>query len=183
MPGTISEGDLLAALNRLATDLGRPPTREEMESQGQYSATPYYRQFGTWTAALKAADLEPQHRQDIPEAELLTSLCNLAAKLGHPPRSQDMASQGPFSPSTYRRRFGSWAAALDQADLSPEDQSTTYRVARDELLATLHDLAENLGRPPTQTDMEKHGSHSIDIYHDRFGSWNAALAETGLQLD
>lgn len=47
----------------------------------------------------------------------------------------------------------------------------------------LHELTRDLGRPPTQTDMETWGPYSIDVYHNRFGSWTAAFEEAGLQLD
>ena len=183
MPNSVSADDLIAALQALATTLGRPPTRAEMEAQGAYSATPYYRQFGSWPAALDAAGLEPQYRHQIPDDELLATVRELADALGHPPRRQEMATQGPFAPSTYRRRFGSWDAALAEAGLDPDGQPSPTRLARVELLRALHHLTRDLGRPPTQSDLDTQGPYSVDVYHDRFGSWNAALAEAGLRLD
>lgn len=182
MPKPISKADLLSALKDLASDLGRPPTRAEMESQGEYSATPYYRQFGSWTEALKAADIDPQYRQQIPEKELRTAVHDLAEELGHTPRAHEMAEEGRFSPSTYRRRFGSWRKALKWADLSLNNQPSSS-ISRAELVSALRDLASELGRPPTQTDMDTQGPYSADIYHNRFGSWNTALSEAGLKLD
>lgn len=183
MPAPISETDLVAALESLAADLGRPPTRAEMEAEGPYSATPYYHQFGSWPAALERAGLDPQSRQEIPETELLAEIRDLAADLGYVPRPQDMASQGRFSPSTYRRRFGSWATALDQADLSQDQQPPAPRIARADLITALYQLTHDLGRPPTQNEMDSHGPYSSDVYHDRFGSWSEALTVAGLKLD
>jgi SOS-response transcriptional repressor LexA len=57
----ISETELLEALQRLAEDLGRPPMRTEMNSNGLFSAGPYIRQFGSWEAALTDAGLDPDN--------------------------------------------------------------------------------------------------------------------------
>ncbi|WP_170977269.1 homing endonuclease associated repeat-containing protein [Halorussus salinisoli] len=183
MSRSIPEVDLIAALKSLAGDLGRPPTRDEMEAQGAYSATPYYRQFGSWPSALKRAGLEPQYRQEIPDEELLAALQNLADELTHPPRQQEMATRGPFSPSTYRRRFGSWATSLEKAGLEPDARPSPNRIEQAELIRALHQLTRELGRPPTQSDVETHGPYSIDVYHDRFGSWSNALKKANLQLE
>ncbi|WP_135855059.1 homing endonuclease associated repeat-containing protein [Halorussus salinus] len=183
MTRPISKTDLLAALKALAGELGRPPTRGEMEADGKYSATPYYREFGSWTAALKHAELKPKYRQKIPEEKLLTELQKLADELGHSPRKEEMATHGPFSPSTYRRRFGSWRAALEKAGLDEESQQSSQRIDRKELLRALHQLTRELGRPPTQSDMDTKGPYSSDVYHDRFGSWNEALSKANLKLN
>jgi len=182
MPASISKADLVAALQSLAADLGRPPTRAEMETEGEYSATPYYRQFGSWPAALEHANLDPQYRQAIPDEELLAALTDLADELGRSPRAQEMDAQGPFSSSTYRRRFGSWTDALLQTELSLATQADPTQIERTELLIDLFRLTHKLGRPPTQTDVKTQGTYSVDVYHDRFGSWTAALEEANLRL-
>jgi len=183
MPAPVSKDDLVVALKSLAADLGRPPTRADMETEGVYSATPYYRQFGSWPAALEHANLDPQYRQEIPDDELLAALTDLADELGRSPRAREMDTQGPFSPSTYRRRFGSWTDALVQAELSPATQADPTQIERTELLIDLFRLTHKLGRPPTQTDVETDGAYSVDVYHDRFGSWTAALEEANLRLE
>lgn len=183
MPAPKSESDLLTALQSLATDLGRPPTRNEMESQGRYSATPYYRVFGSWPDALEAAGLTPQYRQAISDHELLIELQRLADELGRPPRQSDMEEQGKYSPTTYRRRFGSWLDARAAAGLSGQETKPAGRSSRVELLAALHLLAAYLGRPPSQNDMDEQGMYSSDVYHTRFGSWSTALEQAGLALE
>lgn len=54
----ISTDELIAELVRLAEKLGHPPRRREMEEIGEFSGSAYRREFGSWNAALKAADLE-----------------------------------------------------------------------------------------------------------------------------
>lgn len=51
----ISQEDLLAEIRRLADNLGRRPTFEDMTEQGMYAAATYSRRFGSWTAAVDTA--------------------------------------------------------------------------------------------------------------------------------
>lgn len=64
----ISDEALLDELQALAADLETTPTREEMNKHGEYSPTTYARRFGSWNAALRAADLPPNQvtREETP---------------------------------------------------------------------------------------------------------------------
>jgi len=54
----VSDDKLLAALERLAEKQGDTPTMADMAAKGGYSPTTYQRHFGSWNAALDAADLD-----------------------------------------------------------------------------------------------------------------------------
>lgn len=56
-----------------------------------------------------------------------------------------------------------------------------YRHSEDELITNLKQFAESLGRTPTSTEMEADGPHSSTTYQNRFGSWNNAIQEAGLE--
>ena len=58
---------------------------------------------------------------------------------------------------------------------------TWENVSDVELLEELHRLADDGGTPPTTTDLDERGSHSVDTYEDRFGSWRDALREAGFE--
>ena len=65
---------LLDALRELAEELGKTPTRTEMNDHGPYSSTPYYTRWGSWNAALEAAGLGVNHRNDVSDEELIEDL-------------------------------------------------------------------------------------------------------------
>lgn len=57
---------LLKNLREMADELGRPPTVNEMTERGKYGANTYYRKWGNWDAALRAAGIEtPDPRIEI----------------------------------------------------------------------------------------------------------------------
>lgn len=53
----LQQDELLAELLRLADELERPPTTVDMREQGEYAIKPYYKQFESWEAALKSAEI------------------------------------------------------------------------------------------------------------------------------
>ena len=56
---TLSEAELLEELRRVAEVCGAPPSVSDMQDEGTYGPRTYYRRFGSWTAAVKAAGFEP----------------------------------------------------------------------------------------------------------------------------
>lgn len=51
--------------------------------------------------------------------------------------------------------------------------------SREEFLAALQRLADELERTPRKRDMDRQGPYSSPTYQDRFGSWNDALRQAG----
>lgn len=62
----ISREDLIAALRKLALELGRPPAQTDMNEQGAYSVRPYYREFGSWRDALETAGVAGEREVSPP---------------------------------------------------------------------------------------------------------------------
>lgn len=169
---------LLDDLRAFAEELGQTPTRTEMNESGPHSSTPYYTEFGSWNAALEAAGLETNHRNDVPDEELLEALRELDVELDRTPRFEDMAERGEFAPTTYVRRWGSWPEAKEAAGLDPETR-TSRRIEREELIEALQELAGELGKPPTQIEMNDLGRYSHRPYYRAFGAWSDALRAAG----
>jgi len=195
-PRTYSDEALLADLRAFADDLGHAPTTREMETDGPYSATTYQRRFGSWNAAVEAAGLEPEsHDLDPPgklsEETLVANMQAFADELGHAPTAREMNTEGPHSKATYQKRFGSWSAALEAAELPAavedrewdQDEGPNTRLTRAELRTAIESLAEELGRPPMAKEMQADGPYSEEIYRRRFGSWSEALAAAGIASD
>lgn len=167
---------LLDEIQRLADDLGHPPTQQELRKHGKYSISPYRDRFGSWSAALDAAGLEGR-RPEISREDLLDELNRLANALDRRPTSEDMREQGSYSVETYRRRFGSWGDALEAAGIA----TSSKRIPEEELIAELQRLGEEFDAPPTQRITREHGKYSPTTYANRFGSWRSAVETAGFE--
>lgn len=55
------------------------------------------------------------------------------------------------------------------------------RIPTGELLASIHALADELGRTPKAAEYQNQGLYSLSPIRRRFGGWNAALDAAGLE--
>lgn len=169
---SVPEEALITELKRISEEFERRPTAQLMNEHGKYWASTYRDHFGTWSTALNAAGFAVPGGYDEAPVEretLRTELVELADELGRRPTTDDVREYAEYSPQTYRRRFGSWADALDAAGFDPP------KLTREELLQNLRDLRDEIGHTPTMREMNEQGKHSPNTYAKRFGSWSAAL--------
>jgi hypothetical protein len=120
-------------------------------------------------------------RKRYSDEQILTELQASAERLGRSPTMREFAAdpQTTVHPQTVIGHFGSWNAAKRQAGLVPRRFAT-----REELLARLRELGDQLGRTPTARDLEtRRGSMpSKSLYWHTFGSLTNALREAGFDV-
>lgn len=167
----IPDERLLRELRRLADRIGDAPTALQMDERGPYWASTYVNHFGSWNAALEAADFEPRTPR-APTPVLLEDLRRVADELEKTPTIAEYDDHGTYSASTYRHRFGTWREAVEAAGLEPPPKPVRTEA---ELLEELHRLAKDLGKRPTASTMADEGAYAVATYQRRFGSWSAAL--------
>jgi hypothetical protein len=120
-------------------------------------------------------------RRRYTDDEILAELQASATRLGRSPTMREFAAdpEAAVHPQTVIEHFGTWNAAKRAAGLTPR-----RFISRDELLAQLRELGEELGRVPTVRDIEERrgriASKSL-IWHT-FGSLAAALREAGFDV-
>jgi len=108
---------------------------------------------------------------------LLEEIERLAEELGDTPTSAEMNEEGAFWGSQYYEEFGSWNNALREARFEPNQR----KIPTDELLGELRRLARDLGRTPTKQQLNDRGEYWGKSYLNRFGSWNDAIRQAGLE--
>ena len=173
----VPESDLLAELHRLNEKVEGGLIASHMRVMGKFSVGTYGRKFGSWNNALKESGLELSNRSDIPKSELLAELQRLNKKLGRTPTVEDMGEVGRFGSATYQTAFGSWNDAILEADL---DVNVRSDIPEEELLDEIQLLSDELDRTPERRDMDQHGQFDSTTCSRRFGSWNKALKQVGL---
>lgn len=180
--------ELVAALQRLADELGRSPTMADLrQATGYPPARRFLDEFGTWNQAKQAAGLETFQQEgrgtNYTPGELLDRLRELARTTGGPVTQED-ANNSPNCPSapTYQRHFSSWNEAKKAAGLETVDaDETPVRYTDEELCDLLRRLAAAVDGPVTIRDLEAaEGYPDHTTFERRFGSWNEAKQAAGL---
>ncbi|ELZ96560.1 homing endonuclease associated repeat-containing protein [Haloferax sulfurifontis] len=100
------DDDLLEALADLTRELGRVPTRDEMDERGRYGTTVYQRRFGGWKSALRELGLSRDSQlADFDRRTLIEELREFANYGGRGPTAsvkiRDMRHRGPHSYNVY----------------------------------------------------------------------------------
>ncbi|HEX6763767.1 MAG TPA: hypothetical protein VF094_13300 [Gaiellaceae bacterium] len=120
-------------------------------------------------------------RRRFSDEQLLEELHASARRLGRSPTMKEFAADpgAGVHPQTVIEHFGTWNAAKRAAGLLPRRFAT-----REELLAALRSLGDELGRTPTVVEIKRRrGSMpSASLYWHTFGSLAAALREAGFDV-
>ena len=181
-----SNDELCQKLRDFAKKLGHTPMRKEVDAHRENlpCAYTYVERFGSWPAALEAANLPRSYhyRRDISDEELVIVLRRLADELGHVPSVRELQNCD-WAPcySTYSHRFGSWNKALKKAGFGKALRRNKY--SDRELINILRCVTKKLGHAPSREEMRKyHPSPCYDVYLNRFGSFAQALEVAGVNV-
>jgi len=174
---TVSYRDLRTTLEKLATELGRPPSRADVDTHNDYASDLYCAAFGSWEDALRFARLPIETVRGGPTyttETLLEHLRELSEQLERPPSVTDLQDHGEYALGTYQHRFGSWTNALRSAGLTPRDPAEQLP-AKTILLKEVQDLSAESGHPPSPAAMRQEGEYLPETYLVQFESWDQVL--------
>jgi hypothetical protein len=102
--------DILDEIRRVATELGRPPSRTEFKAATGISESRILGQHPTWNAAVIAAGLQPNEGNRPVTRDILFADWGNVVRLrrGIPPRSA-YRRDGTHSPTVFDKRIGAWS--------------------------------------------------------------------------
>ncbi len=127
------------------------------------------------------ASFQAAIRKRYSDEKILEELRASAERLGRSPTMKEFAADPGTGvhPQTVIEHFGTWNAAKRAAGLVPR-----RFVTREELLAVLRRLGDELGRPPTARDIDDRRGRipSKSLYWHTFGSLSSALREAGFDV-
>src|ERR671924_932130 len=127
------------------------------------------------------AEFQAGIRKRYTDEQILAELKECAERLGRSPTMREFAAdpETTVHPQTVIEHFGSWNRAKRKAGLVPRRFAT-----REELLALLQELGNELGRVPTARDIDEHRGKlpSKSLYWHTFGSLTNALREAGFDV-
>src|SRR5437588_4970925 len=109
----ITKEKILSAIQKVAKELGRGPTREELEQFGGISVAVVRRLFGRHRTAVRAAGLEAAPTGPdrlITNQQLLENWGEVARELGRAPTKAEYQGAGKYSERSLVLRFQRWSA-------------------------------------------------------------------------
>jgi len=140
---------------------------------------------------------EERDPTDKEETEVTVSRDQLLAELDRVKEEWDpdpdeilMEVFGNYDPADYENEFGSWDAALHQAERPPDqhtdpsgkdDGKSNSNTRRDKLLAELTRLDQKWAKDVDKVLMYSVSEYDPADYEDEFGSWDAALRQASLR--
>ncbi|WP_155120416.1 homing endonuclease associated repeat-containing protein [Haloprofundus marisrubri] len=205
-PEEVSQRKLIEEILWFENFIREPPTEELVKSHGTYASIAFETTFDSWSHALQESGLDPSEIPDwskrkYTNSEILYAISSLADELSHPPTTTEMNKHGDVSGGIGSLRFGSWANAIEAAGRHPgkrqsvlkdntaveadrEHSDSGVRTKDDnkysdgEILQAIQDVTEELGHPPSSTEMNELGAFSSTKAVFRFGSWDRAIRES-----
>lgn len=114
----IPKEEIEPQLRELAEILGRAPAQTEFDEWAEVSYRTVIERYGSWNEAMESIGVDPNSRHDTIE-EMVAEIQRLESRLGSVPSQRDMQECGKYGVTTYQRNFGSWANAVEMAELDP----------------------------------------------------------------
>jgi len=141
---------------------------------------PSYRAIAAIDPA-ELASFQAGIRKRYTDEQILGELRACAERVGRAPTMKEFAAdpETAVHPQTVIEHFGTWNAAQRSAGLVPRRFAT-----REELVALLRALGDDLGRTPTARDIDARRGRmpSKSLYWHTFGSLSNALREAGYDV-
>lgn len=194
--------ELINLLRIKAMSLGHSPTKSDMDKDPDMpSLSVYVARWGTWNAALLAADLAPRNsstsltpiekeqRWADKREELLALYLEKWETLGHLPLCSEIdADPNMPSSTTFRKYFGNFGAVVKMLGESP---TIIHRRRADDIEYTDEYLCQALrkkwyqiGRTPTWRDVgADYNMPSTKVYLTRWGTWTKSLKAAKIPLN
>src|ERR1700731_1638026 len=139
----ISKEEVLSALQRLATELGRTPTREELEQMSGISPAVVRKYFTRHRSAVRAAGLEPAPTgpgRVIQNEDLLEDWGRVTRELKRMPTQAEYGSAGKYSYRCVIDRFQRWR--LTQAAFMDAEAKGALRGEWKDVVETIRSTPE-----------------------------------------
>jgi len=111
---SLTRDQILDAIKRTASELGKRPSRPVFIGHTGISEYQVLKHFPNWNSAVEAAGLEPDTTNvQIDDDELLRDWGRLVRELRQIPTRVQYRHYGKFSPGSFEHHFGPWSRLPD----------------------------------------------------------------------
>jgi 5-methylcytosine-specific restriction endonuclease McrA len=188
-----SDEAVLAEIRRVAALVpNRRLTVEKFDSLSKIKSTAVRERFGSWSKATRRAELA-RALPNYSDTAIIEDLRRVSESFPNEPfTSAFYSTQGRYSPSCVKRRFGGWREALDVAEIGSRfgGPLTTERMktqpgramSNEEILAQIRAISARLGKASLAgADIVANSEITQQQLFRRFGSVSAALRQADVE--
>lgn len=161
---------------------GGSPYKSDIKEYASFSVGVIYDRFGSWNSLLKECGLKLHNGSSVGKEELIEEIHSIRDEYDKidVPTVEQMNKYGQYSGWLYQKNFQNWAEALREAGFDPNQE---FNIPEEKCLKEIRRLYTELENTPRAEDMNKIGRYSVDLYEDKFGSWNSAIKQAGLEIN
>jgi superfamily II DNA or RNA helicase/very-short-patch-repair endonuclease len=155
-----TKDELLRSLSRLEAQLGKTPTKAEMQSEGEQAVGQFEEAFGSWSSALRVAGMSRASGSNsgYSREEIVGGIRAVTVEVDRKPTTNDIDVHAPFSSSAVYTHFDSLIDAREAAGVASVLEDTGEPAGTD--------AASGAG--PSEAD-EEDNSHTEDDSQGREG--------------
>ncbi|MEI8203765.1 MAG: hypothetical protein WCH34_12165 [Bacteroidota bacterium] len=153
-------------------------TFKEYQKSGKFKFTNYFKEFGTWLNAKKAAGLGNKKPMEATEEQLIEDLKKVAQMLGKDRVTvREYQEFGTYEAYPYYRTFNKWENALNKSGLNIIDK---IHISKEELIDELRRVSGINQHYVSLKKYNQSGKYKTNKYYYHFGTWENAQKMAGL---
>jgi len=172
----IRRDEYLADIRRVAGVVDGEPSKDDYHEHGEYALSGIMYRFNSGIEGKKEAGVYEGPTREA----LITDMQRVDADIDEGLSQKRYNELGEWSTRPVKRRFTSWEAACQQADVSRPDMGPRSADTGD-LLNDIRNVAEKIGHVPSRSEYHEYGQYSRQMAISRIGSWPDAVRKAGFE--
>lgn len=181
----IPKEDLIEEFDRVASDLGKIPTKSEIDKHSKYSSSVYQYRFNSWLKIIEKSKFNLRKSRkgiEISEEELLDELKKVIINIGNNNSTQEIISKTDYSKKAYTNKFGTINNAIKKIGYEPfirRDSPGQKELIKD--IKGIYRCYCDKDETPNQKLYMEYAKYNRNWVRNEFGSWNNAVEKAGFE--
>lgn len=178
-----SNEEILKEINRVAKNLNKTPTYDELNHLSKIRPRTMVDRFGSFNNAIISAGLVP-HNYNVKEKEIIEEIVRISKKLGKTPSEKEFTTHSILSADLVKLRFGRFNKALVMAGLRV---NIGRGLSFEDIKSEIERISKLLNKTPTRRELIKYSktfrSIKAVLLATKSKTWNECLTKCGFEIN
>lgn len=172
MSAPIPKDKVLEDVQRVASELGKPPSTDDYRERGEFTVRTVYNHFEGFVAAREEAGVSEGELRPNSREELLEDIRRVDEMVDGEPTLVEYEEHGEYSESGVRYRFGNWTAAKKEAGVYTGGHRSLP--TEGEILEDIRGVDSQINGVLSQTKYDSKGKFYSTTARRVIGNWGGA---------